>query len=325
MAVNDGQVDPLTSSLVPTHEINGFEPIDSARDYQPSIYERFRHGSWQSLRKMTFEVLEESGASEATLRRFAECGSCCQVSYSPEKRRLFLSSSNCKNRHCKPCAAAKRSVIANNLTAFAGKKHLRMILLTIAHHNRPLPELLTRINSSFKLLRKEKQWQDHVTGFAAFTEVKWSSRSDWWHVHIHILAEGTWWDRRELQATWHAVTGDSYVTDIREVTSEEGISYTAKYASKPFSLADIPANERVNAVNGIGRRRLWQVGGSWKGKVDLLDTPKLPDDVVPVGSFTDVVNEARRGNESAKAIIEAIVGGAAEEMSTPDNQDFEFG
>lgn len=293
------------------------------RDYCPSQYERFRHSRWSNLRALTYEVLEQSGATDATLTRFAECGAYCQVNYSPSTKRLFLSSSNCKNRHCQPCANAKRSLIASNLRTAIGDAHCRLLTLTIAHHNRPLPELITRMKSSFKLLRKEEQWQKNVRAFAAFIEVKWSQRSDWWHVHMHILATGNWWDKRELSATWHAVTGDSMVTDIREVTSDEGINYTAKYAAKPFSLSDIPKSQRVNAVVGVGNRRMWQVGGEWTGKLKLLAKPTLPDDLTNVGSFTEILNDAGRGDEAAKTILEAIVGGAAVTLiDADDTPDF---
>jgi hypothetical protein len=315
--------DHAFSSQVHTHELNGTADSDFDVESSMSSYQRFRHSDWATMRKMTFDVLKESGASDSALNRFVQCGNSCQVYYSPSEKKLFISADTCKNRFCSPCANARRGMISDNLTTFAAGKHLRLKTLTLAHHNAPLEDLITRIWTCFKLFRRRADWKAHVRGFAAFLEIKWSERSNWWHVHIHILSEGTWWDRREFSAAWHAVTGDSFITDIREVNSEEGIRYTAKYASKPLSLSDIPAKHRAHAVNCLHHRRLWQVGGSWKGQCKLLATKPLPADLQFVNSFTDLVNDARRGNVEAKEILTAIVGGLAEEFSRNDVPDFD--
>lgn len=310
---------PPPSSQVHTHETNGFFIGDDSVEYSPSTYERFRHSAWNRLRHLTYNALRDAGTSQKSLDRFAQCGSCCQVSYSKSGKRLYLCCSNCKNRFCHPCADARRSTVSRNLTAFAGKRHLRLITLTIAHHERPLPDLISRLYTCFKLMRKEPEFRRKVTGFAAFVEIKWTRRTNWWHVHFHILCEGEWWDRRDLSALWHKVTGDSYITDIREVTSEEGIRYTAKYASKPFSLADIPEEQRSTAINALSHRRLWLIGGTWKGIARLLTTEPLPGDLECLGSFSAIVDDAKRGDAEAAEIIKAIIGGLAIEYTKPDD------
>ena len=316
---------PGLSSQVHTHELNGTDDNDWTGGYSMSTYQRFRHSEWAVLRETTYHVLKEAGATDATLRRYVECGTGCQVYHSPSEQKLYISSATCKNRFCQPCARARRGMIAENLRAFCEGKHLRLITLTIAHNNQPLEDLISRVWTSFKLLRRRSDWQAHVAGYAAFLELKWSTRSNWWHVHLHILSEGSWWDRRELSAAWHTVTGDSFIVDIREVTSDEGISYTAKYASKPLSLADLPREQRATAVRSIHHRRLWQVGGFWKGECKLLATKPLPVDLQFVASFSSLLDDAKRGNTSAKEILTAIVGGAAEEFSREEFPDFDSG
>lgn len=313
----------LSSSQVHPHELNGFCLSNSDVRYEPSAYERIRHSAWKHKREMVFEVLQAAGASEKSLDRFIQCGCCCQIGYSGKQQRLYLMASNCRNRFCEPCANARRATIARNLSRFAAGRHLRLITLTIAHHERPLPDLITRINTCFKLMRKEIEWKKHVHGFASFIEVKWSPRTKWFHVHLHILAEGTWWDGKELSATWHKVTGDSFITDIREVTSEEGVRYASKYASKPFNLCDLPAEHRITAVTALAKRRLWLVGGTWKQFAKLIKTEPLPDDLTSVGSFTDVLARCHQGDTAAGEIINAILGGKMIELPPPDDLDFD--
>jgi hypothetical protein len=313
------------SSSVHTHELTGTDDGDWMGGYEPSQYQRFRHSDWAVFRKQTFDVLQASGATEASLRRFVQCGSTCTVWHSPSEQRLYISSETCKNRFCVPCSKARRSQISKNLAAFCDGRHLRLITLTLAHHNAPLEDLITRLWGSFKLLRRRADWNTHVHGFAAFMELKWSPRSKWWHVHLHILCEGSWWDNKELSNAWHTVTADSFVTDIREVTTNEGITYTAKYASKPLALADIPQDQRTTAVRSIHHRRLWLVGGTWRGNCKLLATKPLPADLVFVSSFSALLHEAKRGDAPALELIKAIVGGAAEEFTRADEPDFDTG
>jgi hypothetical protein len=311
------------SSQVHTHEINGTDGEDWTGGYTMSTYQRFRHSDWATFRAETFHVLEAAGATQATLRRFIECGGGCQVYHSPSEQKLYVKADTCKNRFCQPCARARRGQIAENLRSFAAGKHLRLLTLTIAHHNQPLPDLMTRMWGSFKLLRRRPDWQAHVRGYAAFMELKWSERSQWWHVHLHILCEGSWWDSREISKAWHTVTADSFVIDIREVSSEEGINYTAKYASKPLSLADIPQAQRVPAVQALHHRRIWQVGGEWKGECKLLATKPLPADLQYVASFASLLDTAKRGDQSALEILTRIVGGHAIEIDEADPDAFD--
>lgn len=317
----DGVPDP--SSQVHTHELSEQPADDWQGGYSMSGYQRFRHSDWRVLREQTYHVLKAAGSSDASLRRYVQCGTGCSVWHSPSEQKLYVSSETCKNRFCVPCSKARRGQIAENLTTFCSGKHLRMITLTLAHHNAPLPDLISRIWTCFKALRRRADWKTNVHGFAAFLELKWSDRSKWWHVHLHVLCEGKWWDRRELSNAWHTVTGDSFIIDIREVTTDEGITYTAKYASKPLALADIPTEHRATAVASLHHRRLWQVGGSWREGCKLLATKPLPADLQFVASFSSLLTDARMGDIAANELLVAIVGGAAVEFTRPDPPDFD--
>ena len=39
-----------------------------------------------------------------------------------------------------------------------------------------------------------------------------------WHPHVHMFALlDTWIDQEHLSETWHEITGDSFIVDIRRV------------------------------------------------------------------------------------------------------------
>lgn len=308
--------DPQASSQVHTHDLSGTSPDDHPCR-RGSRYERFRHRGWQPLREATYEALSQAGTKASTLTRFAQCGSFAHAWFSPSTKRIVVSASTCRNRWCEPCCNARRAKITSNLERHCEGRHLRLLTFTLQHHQAPLPDLLTRIWGSLKLLRRRKDWSAHVAGFAAFVHVKWSARSGWWHVHLHVLAEGTWWDSKELSNAWHTVTADSMVTDIREVTSSEGVRYAARYAAKPLSLADVPAGHRSTALTALHHRRLWLVGGSWKA-FDLLATQPLPTDLHHLDTLDAIIDRTRNGDADAQAVLYAIVGNAVTWVSTEE-------
>lgn len=315
---------PPRSSQLDPHELTGTPP-EVHPCARGSKYERFRHRGWQGLREATYEAMKAAGTKESTLLRFSQCGSFAHAWYSPSTKRLVISASTCRCRWCEPCARARRSKITSNLKAYCEGKHLRLLTFTLQHHNAPLPDLLTRLWGSFKLLRRRKDWSEHVSGFAAFVHVKWSERSKWWHVHLHVLAEGTWWDRKEVSHAWHTVTADSFVVDVREVTNEEGIGYAARYASKPVALADVPAGERSTVLTALHHRRLWLTGGAWR-TADLLATEPLPPDLEHLDTLDAIIDRATNGDPAALDVLTALTGDSAKWLSAVevDIEAFDF-
>lgn len=263
-------------------------------------------------------AMEAADLSPKTIARYDSCGANAHLYTSPSTGKHAIRGDFCKCRTCIPCGTARARLIASNLTGFLGSRPTRFLTLTIKHHQAPLDQLVTRIWRSFKLLRAEPEWQANVKGFAAFLEAKWSTRSNWWHVHLHILTEGRWWDQREISSLWHACTGDSYIVDIQaKGSNEERARYAAKYASKPFNPADVPSHEKLtDAVRCLHRRKLWQVGGAWKS-LRLLAKPKCTvTDWVYACSLNALFNDARSGNAAAVALVNELVS-ADEERTRP--------
>ena len=49
-------------------------------------------------------------------------------------------------------------------------------------------------------------------------ENTYNEKTGEWHPHVHMFALlDTWIDQEQLSETWHEITGDSFVVDIRKV------------------------------------------------------------------------------------------------------------
>lgn len=319
----DVEVPPSYSSQVHPDEITGssFDELYSALPiplHQPplSSYQKFRFRGCRHLRDKMRDAMINANLKTKTIERFDACAAHAQLFYSASTGRHSIRGDFCKCRTCPPCAAARAHLISSNLTRFLGERHTRMITLTIKHNQTPLSLLITRVWQSFKLLRKTDEFKTNVTGWAAFLEVKWSSRSGWWHVHLHMLTEGKWWDQKELSRLWHSCTGDSYVVDIQAKGDNRSRAYYAsKYASKPFDAGSLPTPELLaEAVACLHRRKLWQTGGEWRS-LRLLAKPKsdVTDWEFQCG-LNQLFYDADHGNEAAETLIRELVG--AEEVRT---------
>lgn len=182
--------------------------------------------------------------------------------------------------------------------------------LTLKHSQKKLGNQLTRIWRCFKELRTTAEWKQNVQGFCAFLEAKWSPRTRCWHVHLHILIEGQFWDQKEIKSLWHAVTGDSMIVDIQAKGSAASMAYYgAKYASKPLDAGSMESPEQhADAITQFGSRRLWLIGGSWKGELKLLAKGTDPKDWEYVGTANSLFVDGKLGRPEALALIEELLG-----------------
>lgn len=140
-------------------------------------------------------------------------------------------------------------------------------------------------------------------------EVKRNPKSGTWHVHFHILIEGSWWDQKEISRLWFESTGDSYIADIqRKGTAEQMASYGAKYASKPINSGDMEsAAVHAEAIIALGSRRMWLIGGTWRKHLRLLARGEDPGDWEFVATANSLWDRAADGEEAAISVIAKLV------------------
>lgn len=288
------------------------QPIDQ-------VEENFRHSGWKHGRIKTFEAMIACNVSPNRLDAFANCGTHCVVQYSASRQQYRLCASYCHDRFCAPCAAAKAAKMSRRFMKAAKGKVLRFVTLTLKHNKNALSDQLSRLMSCFAQLRRRTVWKDAVTGGAAFVEVKLSKFDGCWHPHLHVLVEGNYIEQKALSLAWYAVTGDSYVVDIRKLSSlEEVIGYVTKYAGKPVGGVVLETPERLQeAVTTMRGKRFCTAFGNWHN-VSFDDDDDGLKDWGTISSLAGLLNAAGTGNHLAVRIYTAVFHRAPEESSSRD-------
>jgi len=103
-----------------------------------------------------------------------------------------------------------------------------------------------------------------VKGGVAILEVK-IGKDGLWHPHLHVLLESSFLPQKALSHEWLAVTGDSYIVDVRKVGPEQNeVRYVCSYVGKPLDASiygrATMLDEFINAIKG---KRLILPFGSW--------------------------------------------------------------
>lgn len=213
----------------------------------------------------------------------------------------------CHHRFCIPCMREEARTIQSNLHELLAKERTRFITLTLRHSPTPLKDQIDRIFQSFNKLRQRQSWKSHVEGGAAFLEIKLSDRTGCFHVHLHILAVGSFWKSSDISAEWHAVTGDSYIVDVRDVKqSDEVARYVTKYVTKPADDSVLRDESKLDEfIIALRGRRLLTTFGTWRGK-KLREKIKGEHEWKTIIRFEDVVRRSRIGDDEAIAILKLL-------------------
>jgi hypothetical protein len=267
----------------------------------------FRHSGWHRVRLRIFKAMMSADVPEFRLARFETCGKHAWVMRSKDDPdRYCISSDHCHDRFCLPCANGRSHTIARNVLSLIGTKTVRFITLTLRAKSEPLDLALSRLNAAFSRLRTRKLWRRGVTGGVAFLEVKRSENANRWHVHLHILAEGSYIDKTRLSRAWHEITGDSFIVDIRLVKDLDiAARYITKYASKPLDKTVTSDLDRtIEALKALKGRRLCSTFGAWQG--EALTAPIDPQDWEAVAPLADLLERKAAGDHVAAAIIASV-------------------
>ena len=170
----------------------------------------------------------------------------------------------------------------------------RFITLTLRNDGRlSLAAAIKRIRENFSSLRHRKEWKAHVLGGMAAIEAKRGVKHGNWHVHFHVLVEGSFWDVRELSQLWQSVTGDSMIVHIKSIDNQDCLQkkvvYAAKYSVKPLSdeTMAVPA-DLAEAIVAFKGARQFNFLGTWRGIVDEDDQSEKVDDWFPVAPLDRV-------------------------------------
>jgi hypothetical protein len=180
---------------------------------------------------------------------------------------------SCRVRTCPDCEQARQvQVIDRYQLAVEAIPAGRAKFATFTIRNRPRDELaagLDHLRDSMEKLRRRAVWKGgrcrdrslcrqpldperpgwrlpHQPVAAALQTVEvtpWTPERPSWHPHLHAIIDAPFIDQGELSDAWAAITGDSFIVDIRAVATyatehHEGDTRAAlaellKYAAKP--------------------------------------------------------------------------------------------
>lgn len=299
------QLDSLETSL---HEPDGFDPL-GAEALPDDAGIAFRHSGWNPRRRRVQQALEGMTDAENRLARFNDCGSHAWVLESTNDPGSYRVSCNkCHDRFCHPCATDRARHIAACVGEFAAGRDIRFITLTLRFSNRTIQQDVDRLYTAFVKLRRRVRWKRTQLGGIYFIEIKRRGDDDGWHVHLHVLSEGEWLCKHWLSETWHEVTGDSFIVDIRECKSREhAAQYAAKYAGKGVHghCYHDPAVLR-QAMIAIQGRRLVGKWGTWS---ELNLDHETPDgEWEGVDTLAHLIERSERGDLEAATILQSLLG-----------------
>ena len=264
----------------------------------------FIHSGWHAVRQVVAAALARSGASCSACHAFNGCGRdawCYQSDTDPVQYKLRASW--CNTRWCRVCQRRRARYLAAQIAELTQPKHTRFITLTLRANEESLSNQITRIFRDFRRLRQRKLWKDSQKGGIAFLEITRGQHNTHWHVHIHIITVGSYMPKDVLSATWHKITGDSMITDIRWVRDAQNAArYVTKYVGKAYgdNLAR-DTDHMVEMIDALTGTRTYCVFGDWRA---ALQHPQ-EDSIVwtPCGSVGRLTQKARAGDTHAAKIL----------------------
>lgn len=305
-------LEPLESSPPSTpahisHQRFGSAEWDTHAPVEP-LESHFRHSCWHVRRRRVYDALVRTGQSYRRQDAFANCGHSLYAHVSADRREVRLTAGHCHDRFCIPCQTARSRVIAAAVEGLIRDHETRFVTLTLRASNTPLNDQIDRLYRSFSVLRRRRWWVENVVGGAAFCEIKVGKNSGMWHPHLHILVEGSYLNQRQLSAEWYAVTGDSFIVDVRECSDPEGRArYVTKYVTKPASSEVFETNDRLDEfLCAMKGRRLCFTFGTWRG-VALDPHQPIDGEWTPLGKLETVIRRALDGDEASIRWCEALL------------------
>lgn len=185
---------------------------------------------------------------------------------------------------------------------------VRFATFTLADDGKPLGERLDRIYASFKSMRQGDDWKRYVRGAVATAETTLGVSRRHWHLHLHVLMDGTYFPHALLKKAWKAATGDSDIVHVKAVPSRQAAAaYIATYVAKPidvFKWTDAELREYATAMHG--RRLLATSGTMHNVKSDEDDTDDVPPPSTHLCMVQTLTKAAEAGSDHARHAREVL-------------------
>jgi plasmid rolling circle replication initiator protein Rep len=249
----------------------------------------------------------ESYLASKAAHKLSECGNYLLFKNYYTVDEIKLTKMRVCNQHllCPFCASirASRSIQRNNpkvVEVLRQNRKLKPVLLTLTVANgADLAERQAHLMSSFRTLIKRRQdWLKKGWGYNEFCKLQggfysyentYNEKTGEWHPHLHIFGVlEEWIDQESLSRTWHEITGDSMIIDIRRVRKHKQLGYgkaiaeVCKYALK---FGDLSVEKTWQAYMVLKGDR--KVGLRLSGSFGLLRGVKIDDEATTDDDLQD--------------------------------------
>lgn len=213
----------------------------------------------------------------------------------------------CAHRLCPRCGLARSVRIAATIEReIKGWNAVRFITLTLAPGQGGLRSQTHRLLSSFRELRRGLFWRRCVRRGFWCLEVTRGREGVHWHVHLHLLVDGSYVPHAQLKTAWHRITGDSYIVDLRFAHDRRNAArYLAKYVQKQADFRGwSPTLILQYAVALHNVRTFGTFGALHASRIDRQIREARPRLKRPLISVTALLAAARREDARALAALE---------------------
>lgn len=283
------------------------ETTPHALQTQSECQHRIHAPTWEA-RARAIGVFEASGDS-ALQKRAVKMGLCCvaPILRVEKGRTPVLCPGRCRDRMCPLCCRQRGWVARERIRGLVLKADsVRMITLTRKGTDEALGTVIASLLKCFQRLRRSVSWKRHVRGGLYVIEFTRGEKGDHWHVHLHVLADGTFYDGRTLTADWSLACGQPAGTDVRAVHSRvQAATYITKYVTKGADTVSLSDDLFVEMARGLHRVRLYGTFGTWH-RVDVArDDDDQPDPKCPSEgiSMQQVVQALRSGTLDHREVV----------------------
>jgi hypothetical protein len=236
---------------------------------------------------------DESARAIKSAQKLKECGNFLLFKNFYTIDQTKLTKFQACNQHllCPFCASIRASRSSSRYVERVDQllkknKKLKPVLITLTVKNGDnLSERFSHLAKSFKtLLARRRDYLKKGRGFNQFCKVEGAfysceytyTKENGWHPHIHLFALiEEWIDQEELRETWHEITGDSFIVDVRRVKKEKGLGYSNgvrevfKYALK---FSELSVENTWEAFKTLKGKRL-------TGSFGILHGVKIPENL----------------------------------------------
>lgn len=222
-------------------------------------------------------------------RQIEECGAWLLFRhyYQVDEIRLHMANFCKKHILCPLCAIRRggKAVEAymNKLEVILQEhEHLKLYLVTFTIKNREdLGDAYNHLHQAMKTMLQQRRnalkgtrpsiQMNKAEGGVTSYEFKIGENSGLWHPHAHSL-----WlcssrpDQQQLSEEWKAITGDSFIVDVRPINPDDMVSGFLEVFKYAVKFTELPKDKNLDAFLLLKGRRLINPFGLFHGT-------KIPD------------------------------------------------